>query len=538
MFDDDELPNAVLWYSDVGRAWVKPYGQKEAPLAANTVRVLLEVSASMASASTPVRAPLDLVVVLDGSGSMRGNKLSQLKMAMQFVVRKLCPADRLSVVTFSRGATRLCPLRAMSKAAKSDLKGIVDGLAVAADEDEGTNIEAGLETGLQILDGRQHTAGRTGNILLLSAGEQNHGDARQVSNPQNFTIYTVAFGAGADMKLLHELAANGGTFNFVPENGGMAMIDVLSQLLAGLLTVAVQDLHLILSKPTRPGHDLDKIVDVAPGDFNQQIDSQSGAITVKFGDLFSGEVCRVIVDLLLKEASSTHEAKILEVAISYKNDQGTRSKFILQGPHVWRTPTASSSSRTHPLLEAEEARRQHAHSISMARPLADEKKLDDARDKLNTALYSLAQNALMDIPWYEADRMEELRRELQGLLDRMESQEVYEAEGRPYALASETSHARQRFAARGVEGIRLFATPRMDAYLKDARRFTEEPNASLPISDEDDEEYLTADLRLIELGGRSTPGGFYNMTREFPREAPCQKMSIWERLRRYIFRRH
>ncbi|CAD6335367.1 unnamed protein product [Miscanthus lutarioriparius] len=75
MFNDDEEPivpasNAgkqVCGFSDVGKASVKPYYPKEAPLAANTVRVLLDVSSS---SSTAGRAALDLVVVLDVSGSM------------------------------------------------------------------------------------------------------------------------------------------------------------------------------------------------------------------------------------------------------------------------------------------------------------------------------------------------------------------------------------------------------------------------------------------------------------------------------------
>ena len=44
------------------------------------------------------RAPLDLVTVLDVSGSMRRNKLALVKQAMGFVIGSLGPHDRLSVV--------------------------------------------------------------------------------------------------------------------------------------------------------------------------------------------------------------------------------------------------------------------------------------------------------------------------------------------------------------------------------------------------------------------------------------------------------
>ncbi|KAL6654775.1 hypothetical protein ACP70R_008240 [Stipagrostis hirtigluma subsp. patula] len=488
VFNDDEEPIApasnagkpVRGFSDVGKASVKPYYQKEAPVAASTVRVLLDVSSS---SSTAGRAPLDLVVVLDVSGSMKtASRLEKLKSAMQFVIRKLTPMDRLSIVTFSSGANKLCALRAMSQVAMSDLKGTVDGLVAKG----GTNIEAGLATGLQVLAGRRHTAGRTASVLLMSDGEETRGNAKNVGNPHKFPVYTLSFGADADMNLLKELASGGGTFNPVLDNKGMSMLDVFSQLMAGLLTVVVQDLYLILSKPTVDGHDLDKIVDVAPGDFSQETDSKSGTVTVKFGDLFSGEVRKVIVELLLKESTGGggYEAEILEVEVSYPNAEGTRKKLPGQTLMVKRTPTASSGADPEELRN-EDVRRQHAKSITAARSLADEKKLEEAREQLKKA-----QIELEDI--LENPMVAMLRKELQQLLDLMVSEELYKAEGRPYALAAELSHARQRFAARpGVDdGVRLFATPRMDAYLEQAKKFAENPDEPLPNADVDVEEEI------------------------------------------------
>jgi Mg-chelatase subunit ChlD len=56
------------------------------------------------------RAPLDLVTVLDLSGSMSGHKLELLKQAMRFVIDNLGPDDRLSVVSFSSEARRVTRL--------------------------------------------------------------------------------------------------------------------------------------------------------------------------------------------------------------------------------------------------------------------------------------------------------------------------------------------------------------------------------------------------------------------------------------------
>lgn len=64
------------------------------------------------------RAPIDIVTVLDVSGSMKGTKLSLLKRAVHFVIDNLGLSDRLSIVSFSNTATRMLPLRRMTEAGR------------------------------------------------------------------------------------------------------------------------------------------------------------------------------------------------------------------------------------------------------------------------------------------------------------------------------------------------------------------------------------------------------------------------------------
>ncbi|GJM92542.1 hypothetical protein PR202_ga09020 [Eleusine coracana subsp. coracana] len=76
--------------------------------------VMVHAKGLVAAAETSARAPLDLVTVLDVSGSMAGSKLTLLKQAMGFVIDQLGPSDRLSVVTFSCTARRIIRLTRMS----------------------------------------------------------------------------------------------------------------------------------------------------------------------------------------------------------------------------------------------------------------------------------------------------------------------------------------------------------------------------------------------------------------------------------------
>jgi Mg-chelatase subunit ChlD len=78
------------------------------------------------------RAPIDLVTVLDVSGSMSGMKLALLKRAMAFVISNLSPADRLSVVVFSSTAKRVFPLKRMAPDGQLEANRVVERCSARA----------------------------------------------------------------------------------------------------------------------------------------------------------------------------------------------------------------------------------------------------------------------------------------------------------------------------------------------------------------------------------------------------------------------
>lgn len=62
-----------------------------------------------------VRSNVDLICVLDVSGSMSGQKIQLLKETMKFLVETLTPSDRLCIITFNNGGKRVCTLKALTK---------------------------------------------------------------------------------------------------------------------------------------------------------------------------------------------------------------------------------------------------------------------------------------------------------------------------------------------------------------------------------------------------------------------------------------
>lgn len=58
--------------------------------------------------------PLNLCLILDHSGSMKGRPLETVKQAAQGLVDRLAPGDRLSVVVFDHRAKVLVPNQAIN----------------------------------------------------------------------------------------------------------------------------------------------------------------------------------------------------------------------------------------------------------------------------------------------------------------------------------------------------------------------------------------------------------------------------------------
>lgn len=138
----------------------------------------------------------------------------------------------------------------------------------------------------------------------------------------------------------------------------------------------------------------------------------------------------------------------------------------------------------------EESRLQTAEMMKEARAMADDDDLDGAKNKILTA-----QSMLDDVDIEGGVKMlEMLKQELDQFMAYLQSPEMYKKRGRAFALSSELSHARQRFAARGdMDKLSLFSTPRMDAYQQQAKSFDKDPEKPVPTVEEDEKQDIVAD---------------------------------------------
>jgi len=116
------------------------------------------------------RQGMDIIAVLDVSSSMSGSKISLVKDTMHFVADVLTEQDRLSIVSFSSGATRLTPLIPLGKANKTKIDGAIRGLYSSGS----TNIASGMAYAFRQIKDRNHSNPIT-SVFLLTDGHNNSG---------------------------------------------------------------------------------------------------------------------------------------------------------------------------------------------------------------------------------------------------------------------------------------------------------------------------------------------------------------------------
>jgi Ca-activated chloride channel family protein len=148
--------------------------------------------------------PRDILLVLDTSGSMEGEKIQQAKAAAHYIMEHLNPEDRFNVIAFSTSIKRFAmDLQPISKA--SEASSWIETLEALG----GTNINLALLEGLtQQVDFSSGDGGRPLVLLFLTDGLPTEGVTEidqilaNVKAASGSNLRLFAFGVGDDVNTL------------------------------------------------------------------------------------------------------------------------------------------------------------------------------------------------------------------------------------------------------------------------------------------------------------------------------------------------
>ena len=215
----------------------------------------------------------DVVLVLDTSGSMEGEKIEQARDAASYVLTRLGEDDRFAVVSFARRANVFGEgLENASEA--NDALGFVQNLHAAG----GTNIAEALETAFELLPGN-----RPSTVIFLTDGLPTVGvqDAATIievahgAAPERLQVFAFGVGYDVDTVLLDALATGFvGTSHYVaPEE---RIDSEVGRLYERISTPVLTDLRIEID-----GGD---VTAIAPQELGGLFAGQQALLTGRYGD--------------------------------------------------------------------------------------------------------------------------------------------------------------------------------------------------------------------------------------------------------------
>jgi Mg-chelatase subunit ChlD len=296
------------------------------------------------------RAPCDLVLVIDVSGSMdfeaplpdasRGSKesaglsiLDLVKHAARTILETLDQNDRLSLVTFGYNANVVADLTPMDVKGKQAMSKCINNLRAEG----ATNLWAGISTGLKVFS----QASRSNNVpsmFVLTDGQPNHMCpvqgyipkmkpllARMASTETPVpSIHTFGFGYDIRSGLLQSIAELGlGSYAFIPDAGmiGTVFVHAVANQYATFAT------EVTIQIP-----DVKSAQRVAlPTVFNSSI--YQGCLTMRLGNLQFGQTRDLVVKFL--DDTSRSPANAL---ITYRDLAGDVQHIQLSQSSIKRLP--------------------------------------------------------------------------------------------------------------------------------------------------------------------------------------------------------
>jgi Ca-activated chloride channel family protein len=321
------------------------------------------------------RAPINVALVLDRSGSMSGQPLESAKDAAERFVSFLAPQDRLSVVAFDDTVTTLFgPAAAGNASAVPAIRQLQPGGS--------TNLSGGWLRGLQLV--QQQLVDGTNRVVLLTDGQANQGvvDVGQLVSMSGAgsagRVSTTCIGLGPNFNedLLEPMArAGGGNYWFV--EGDDQMTAIFENEIKGLVALSAQNVEVTvrLTHPRTAGVTLLQSLPIT------QLPDGSRRITI--GDLYATSPRTLGLRFHVDSVAELLETQVAEVTI--EADVVTGQGIVHRTITMPVMANLDGTDHVEPLVEDTMLEFQAAQAREEAIRLADRGEFLEAADRLDHA---------------------------------------------------------------------------------------------------------------------------------------------------------
>lgn len=376
-----------------------------------------------------------LVMVVDESGSMAGERIAVVRTALHQLVDRLKPQDTFGLIAFSTQARVVVPTRPVNAHHLPAVHQLIDGLVDRAS----TDLCAGYLLGLQQA---QRNASPTGSsVMLLSDGHANAGivDPAMLGSlaaqgrAQGTTTVTIGIGSGYDESLLHELSLHGQgshRFAYTPDD----CVAVVSEEAGDLLAKAIVNAFIRI-RPDDPAL-IDRIGTLQGVPRWVEQSSNGPVIVIPMGDLYAGETRELLVRLQVPGMDRLGPQALGEFIIDYVSMPTAQSGSLQARTITWPiavnvVPDAATRipdptvTCARLIAEAATAKREASEALAESDPERAQRLVAEQAVNLREAASQLADRHPQQ-PQI-ADRLNEEAGQLDKLADACRKRDAYES---------------------------------------------------------------------------------------------------------------
>jgi Ca-activated chloride channel family protein len=245
---------------------------------------------------------VDMVIVLDRSGSMGGKKIADARRAALNLLSNLTSGDRFGLVTYSNGVQRRSNLVKVTAANRKRLESIIRSISASG----ATNLGGGLQKGIDLLLSARKM-GNVRRVILISDGLANRGitdpvslgNMATISTENGFAVSTVGVGSDFNEHLMTYIADRGAGNYYYLENPNLFAEVFLKEF---KITRAAVATSVEVRVPIRDGL---AVVDAS----GYPIQVKNGEAIIQSGNLLSGQSKKLFLTLRVP----THREQTFEI---------------------------------------------------------------------------------------------------------------------------------------------------------------------------------------------------------------------------------
>jgi len=368
------------------------------------------------------RAGIDLVCVIDKSGSMSGSKIELVKSTLAFMFEQLKDTDRVALVEFDSSVATSMNFTKMNDEGRNYAKKVAGNIRAGTC----TNLSGGLFQGLNLIKNRTE-ANEITSVLLFTDGLANEGvtvTSEIVSRMntiiheeirKNISVFSFGFGNDTDANMLTNISqAGNGLYYFLQTVDDIPK--AFGNVIGGLVSVVGQNIKVKIEPKSNI-----RLKKVFTTYRKQDLPGGTGC-EVNIGDIYAEEKKDIVFVLTLPALMTPiTQQHLAQVTLSYMNVIETEAEAVTFDVFVNRDITTDPDRKSaNYALDIQRNRVESSEALEKGRSLADSNNLTEARKVVNDAIKKIQESVSANDEFCQG-----LIKDLNDCLKNMENQHTY-----------------------------------------------------------------------------------------------------------------